>query len=50
MSDAPAIDFRANLSLNWSDLKTVPGPNNRLDSQTPVSANIGMDYKLSKVP
>jgi outer membrane receptor protein involved in Fe transport len=50
ISDAPAIDFRANLSLNWSDLKTVPGPNNRLDSQTPVSANIGMDYKLSKVP
>jgi outer membrane receptor for ferric coprogen and ferric-rhodotorulic acid len=36
--------------LNWSDLKTVPGPNNRLDSQTPVSANIGMDYKLSQVP
>lgn len=50
MKDAPAIDFRANLSLNWSDLKTVPGPNNRLDSQTPVSANIGLDYKLDSLP
>lgn len=50
MKAAPAIDFRANLSLNWSDLETVPGPNNRLDSQTPVSANLGIDYKLDKLP
>lgn len=50
MSDAPAIDFRSNLSFNWSNLSTVPGPNNRLDSQTPISANLGMDYKLDTVP
>ncbi|GGC72284.1 TonB-dependent receptor plug domain-containing protein [Undibacterium terreum] len=47
---APAIDFRANLSFNWSTLSTVPGPNNRLDSQTPVSANLGMDYKVGGMP
>ncbi|CAN5859198.1 catecholate siderophore receptor CirA [soil metagenome] len=50
MKDAPAIDFRANLSFNWSDLASVPGPNNRLDAQTPISANFGMDYKLDKLP
>ncbi|MFZ6721352.1 TonB-dependent receptor plug domain-containing protein [Undibacterium sp. Ji49W] len=50
MADAPAIDFRANLSFNWSNLSTVPGPNNRLDSQTPISANLGIDYKLDKLP
>ncbi len=47
---APAIDFRANLSFNWSSISSVPGPNNRLDSQTPISANLGMDYKLDKIP
>ncbi|MES2105771.1 MAG: TonB-dependent receptor [Pseudomonadota bacterium] len=46
----PAIDLRANLSFNWSTLSTVPGPNNRLDSQTPVSANLGMDYKVGGMP
>jgi outer membrane receptor for ferrienterochelin and colicins len=50
MDAAPAIDFRANLSFNWSTLDSVPGPNNRLDSQTPVSANLGIDYKLDKLP
>lgn len=47
---APAIELRANLSFNWSNLDTVPGPNNRLDSQTPISANLGIDYKLDKIP
>ncbi|MDO8178354.1 MAG: TonB-dependent receptor [Undibacterium sp.] len=50
MSDAPAIDFRSNLSFNWSNLSSVPGPNNRLDSQTPISANVGIDYKLDQLP
>ncbi|MFZ6710928.1 TonB-dependent receptor plug domain-containing protein [Undibacterium sp. TC9W] len=50
MEGAPAIDFRANVSFNWSSISSVPGPNNRLDSQTPVSANLGIDYKLDKIP
>lgn len=50
MEDAPAIDFRANLAFNASTVKSVPGPNNRLDSQTPVSANFGLDYKLNDLP
>ena len=47
---APAIDFRANVSFNWSSLSSVTGPNNRLDSQTPISANLGIDYKMDKIP
>ncbi|MGZ5200701.1 MAG: TonB-dependent receptor plug domain-containing protein [Telluria sp.] len=42
---ATGIDVRASASRNWSDVSTVPGPNNRLDAQMPVSANFGIDYK-----
>lgn len=39
-----AVDLRASLSRNWSHVDTVPGPNNRLDGQTPLSATLGADY------
>lgn len=39
-----AVDLRASLSRNWSHLDTVPGPDNRLDGQTPLSATLGADY------
>ena len=45
MKDAPAIDLRASLSANWSRVDGVPGPDNRLDGQTPLSGNLGIDYK-----
>jgi len=47
---APAIDVRANLARNWSTRDGVPGPGNRLDSQTPLSANLGIDYKAARLP
>ncbi len=47
---APNIDFRANASRNWSRLEAVPGPDNRLDSQTPFSGTVGADWKLDKLP
>jgi hypothetical protein len=47
---APNIDFRANAARNWSTLTTVPGPNNRLDQQTPFSGTVGADWKLDGVP
>ncbi|WP_082493783.1 TonB-dependent siderophore receptor [Massilia sp. Leaf139] len=47
MKDAPAIDLRASVSANWSKVDGVPGPDNRLDGQTPLSANFGIDYKLA---
>lgn len=47
---APAIDVRANLTRNWSRLEAVPGPDNRLDQQIPLSATMGLDYKADKLP
>ena len=42
---APGVDLRASVSRNWSRVDSVPGPDNRLDQQTPVSATLGIDYK-----
>lgn len=44
--EAPSIDFRFNASRNWSKVDSVPGPNNRLDAQTPFSATLGLDYRM----
>ena len=44
-ADAPAIDLRASVSRNWSRVDSVPGPHNRMEQQTPLTANLGMDYK-----
>jgi outer membrane receptor protein involved in Fe transport len=41
-----ALDLRASLSRNWSSVDAIPGPNNRLMGQTPLSATLGADYKL----
>jgi hypothetical protein len=49
MSGAPAIDLRANLSRNWSNVDAVPGPDNRLDQQTPFSSTLGIDYKSGRL-
>ncbi|MTW13678.1 TonB-dependent receptor [Pseudoduganella eburnea] len=45
MDHAPALDVRANISRNWSRVDSVPGPDNRLDQQVPLTANLGLDYK-----
>ncbi len=45
VAGAPAIDVRAGVSRHWSRVEEVPGPDNRLDRQTPLSANLGLDYK-----
>lgn len=44
VANAPAIDLRANVSRNWSRVASVPGPNNRMEDQTPLTANLGLDY------
>lgn len=46
MKDAPAVDLRASVNRNWSRVESVPGPYNRLDQQTPLTVNLGADYKL----
>ena len=50
MEQAPALDFRMNVGFNHSTIDTVPGPNNRLDAQVPVRANVGLDYKPEAYP
>jgi outer membrane receptor protein involved in Fe transport len=42
---APKLDLRASISRNWSRVDSVPGPDNRLDQQVPLSATLGIDYK-----
>lgn len=42
---APALDLRASISRNWSQVDSVPGPHNRMEQQTPLTANLGADYK-----
>jgi outer membrane receptor protein involved in Fe transport len=44
-----ALDLRANLARNWSRVDSVPGPDNRLETQTPFTANLGMDYRWSSL-
>jgi outer membrane receptor protein involved in Fe transport len=39
------LDLRASFSRNWSHVTSVPGPGNRLDAQTPMSATLGADYR-----
>ena len=45
LKDVPDLDLRASVSRNWSSVDAVPGPDNRLDRQTPLSANLGVDYR-----
>lgn len=48
--DAPDMEIRASVSRNWSTVDQVPGPDNRLDSQIPLSANLGFDWRVADVP
>lgn len=43
------LDLRASLSRNWSHVDEVPGPDNRLDAQTPLSATLGADYTRAQL-
>lgn len=50
LSTAPDIELRGNLTRNWSKVNNVPGPRNRLDQQVPLTANAGVNYRLSAIP
>jgi outer membrane receptor protein involved in Fe transport len=47
---APNLALRANVTVNRSRVSDVPGPDNRLERQTPVSANVGFDWTMDSVP
>ncbi|NRR32650.1 TonB-dependent receptor [Oxalobacteraceae bacterium] len=44
---APALDLRLNAARNWSSIAAVPGPDNRIASQVPLTANAGIDFRAS---
>lgn len=44
------VDVRANASFFHSRVQDVPGPNNRLDQQPGMTANLGGDYRLRSWP
>jgi outer membrane receptor for ferrienterochelin and colicins len=44
------VSLRGNLSLLWSRVDGVPGPNNRLDQQPRYTANVGFDWPLRGTP
>lgn len=44
------VDIRSNMSFFHSRVKDVPGPNNRLDQQPDMTANLGADYRVRSVP
>lgn len=43
----PALDLRGNLAFNRSRVAAVPGPDNRLAQQTPLSLNLGLDHRVA---
>jgi outer membrane receptor for ferrienterochelin and colicins len=49
-ASAPRIDVRANASIFHSQVKGVPGPDNRLDQQPDYTANLGADYRFTTIP
>jgi outer membrane receptor protein involved in Fe transport len=49
IAGAPPIEVRANIARNWSRVNAVPGPDNRLDEQTPLSAQLGVDYNAGRL-
>jgi len=42
------VQFTANLTRNVSRVASVPGPDNRLADQTPLSGNVGLHWQASK--
>jgi outer membrane receptor for ferrienterochelin and colicins len=47
---APPVELRQSLALYRSRVSGIPGPDNRLDEQAPVSLNLGADYRLRGTP
>jgi outer membrane receptor for ferrienterochelin and colicins len=45
-----AFDVRANLARNWSRVDSIAGPDNRLSSQVPFTASVGIDHRLAALP
>ena len=49
-SEALPMDVRSNISFFNSKVLDVPGPDNRLDQQPKMTANLGADYRVRAIP
>ena len=49
-AEAPRVELRGNLAMYRSRVDGIPGPDNRLDQQAALSANLGADYRLRGLP
>ena len=49
-TQALPVDIRSNLSFFNSRVLDVLGPNNRLDQQPKMTANLGGDYRIRAIP
>ena len=47
---APKLNVRGNVNLASSRIASLPGPDNRLDKQTPWSAKLGGSYAMHGAP
>jgi iron complex outermembrane receptor protein len=50
MAEAPPLEVRSNVSFFSSRVRSVPGPDNRLDQQPKMTANLGADYRFRGLP
>ncbi|MBY0241592.1 MAG: TonB-dependent receptor [Burkholderiaceae bacterium] len=48
VKEALPFDFRVSANRNWSTVDSVPGPDNRLDQQIPLTVTLGADYREDK--
>jgi outer membrane receptor for ferrienterochelin and colicins len=49
-TEAWPVDIRSNISFFRSKVQDVPGPDNRLDQQPSMTANLGADYRMRGFP
>ncbi|MFJ1468682.1 hypothetical protein [Massilia orientalis] len=42
------LELRGGVARNWSHADAVPGPDNRLDQQVPLSANLVADWRRDR--
>lgn len=45
--DASGLEFRFNLTRNWSRIDDLPGPDNRIAKQPRLSSTLAADYRIS---
>lgn len=48
--NAPKVDLRGSIGVAHSQISSIPGPDNRLDKQSPWRAKLGASYAVKGLP